>query len=487
MKTNKKMVVGLMVLMIVTIGSSLRLKAQDDLYYMPSKQPANDSKKQPKLSVDTTGMTDYEKYRALRDADTFTVANRNVADTSIDREEYAKKKGMERYKDAQVIDTNQVQYENPNYSEQSPGETTVINNYYSDDDYDYRFNRYRSFYFDYYDPYYWRYDPFYWNCGIGFGWPYSSFYFGWSSPYYGWYDPYDYYFYRPLYWYQPYYHSYWGGYGYWHGYYNGYYHGYYDDNYYGRGSVHSYSNGRRTMGLYNRPYSSANANSYVRGGNYGTSFGSRRQASDYLPLNSTKQNTVNDSHRRNAWDTYSTPASSSRRNSSNTSRVINNVQTTRPAEAGGSRRTSGNYTPTYSMPNTSSRPSYNNSGSGSNSNTNRRTNSTYTPSDNNSGSGSYTPTTGSRRSSGSSGSYTPTRSSNTNSGNYSAPRRSNDSYTPPARTRSESNESSGSRRSSGSSYSGSSSSGSNYSGSSSGGGSRSSSSSGGSSGGGRRR
>lgn len=402
----------------------MSLWAQDDLYYMPSQDNDEDKKvEQAKPRYDTTGMTDYQKYRAMRDGNASEIQEENQknSDTS-----------------SKQTDNDQIA---PDFTSVDTAEdgSVVVNNYFFEDN-DWRYSRYRSFYFDYYDPFYWDYYPHYGYFGYDHYW--GSPYYGWSwsigfhSPYY------DYYWGRPSYWYHPFYHSGYYGYGHY-GYYDGYYHGYYSGVYdKQRSNLNSSGGSRRGLGQY-----TAGSAGIANGSSYGVS--NRRTASSY----STNTNVV--SSRRGSSANYTKSAVSSRRD-------VNSVQTTRPAQ-GTNRRSSTYYVPSY----------------------NRNDDASYGASRRSSANQGNTSNSRVYNSRGNSNSTRPEATTTT-------PRRSSESYSPPTRTQSQptySGSDNSSRRSSGSSYSGGSSySPSRSSGSSSGSsnsGSSSSSSSGG--GGGRRR
>jgi hypothetical protein len=453
--------------------------AQDDLYYSPSKNKSENSAKPEQINTPnqkaTSTMTDYERYRASREAEASTNNNAVNTDTTVSREEKAKMLGQEMYENKDYIPEDQ--YSEPVTPAEDNGGTTVINNYYSDgSDYSYssRIRRFDGPYlgYGYYDPfytdYYW-YEPFSWNLGwniyLGAGF---SLGLNWGYPYYGYgcYDPWDYYCYRPSYWYHPYYDSY-----YHHGYYGGYYDGYYYND-----SRHNYvasqGGGRRTVDGYRSP------STYRRGTSAATtdrstmsSYGRRGATTGSAKVATTN---VEDSRRSAAWSKYSTGTSTSKEYSRRTTGTSSGVTTTRPATT---RR--GSDAPSYNKPRSSSRTYYNEP---DNASSRRTTNESYsTPEAEKS-----TPTTNVYRRSGnssSSGSYsTPTRSSERSSSTSSGSRVSEKRSAPSSSSGGSSV--SPSRRSSGGSSSGTVSSGSRSSGSSSSGTKSSGSSS---SSGGRRR
>jgi hypothetical protein len=419
-------------IILVLIGTCfqmliINLFGQDDIYYMPSKNSSVNSG-QTNKTIDTTGMTDYEKYRALREsnigAQSTSLINRDKEIDSTNRNS--------------VFDSTNSITLNPAYvvvNNDTTNGSVTINNYYLDNDD--RYSSYRRMYFDYYySPYY--YDPFYWDFSYGWGGPYFGFHYGYGSPYY--YGYYDNYWYYP-YGYYPYYCggcNYWGGnYGYNSGYYNNYNHQY--------GSV-NYSGGRR-LGGYSAPATSGSSAYY--GGRFAGAdnyHGTRRGANATVG-NSSATNSASSIRRQTSWDSYNgVSVATVRRSASSTNRV---VATTRPYD-NSARRNSTGYTPTYSMPGTNSRSLYNvsnNEGSRRQTLTNSNQSSVNNYVVNSSGSNV-------RRSTGSSSNYVPVRTENSGSNYTPAPRRSNENYTPPVRTTSQSTTSDGgSRRSSSPSYS----------------------------------
>eukprot|EP00825_Cyclidium_porcatum_P023126 TRINITY_DN2542_c0_g1_i2.p1 TRINITY_DN2542_c0_g1~~TRINITY_DN2542_c0_g1_i2.p1 ORF type:complete len:227 (-),score=5.54 TRINITY_DN2542_c0_g1_i2:668-1348(-) len=164
-----------------------------------------------KPRVDTSGMTDYEKYHAQME-------NKRVNTNATDQKDLVNQEPSQNNAN-NSSNTNQQ----PNYSEQQVDDgdrPVVVNNYYAADDYDYYYaSRIRRFHqpylgFNYYSPfytdYYW-YDPFYFGSSIYWG---PSFGFGIGLGF-GW-DPWC------------------SGWGYGGGYYAGYgYGGYYGGGYYG--------------------------------------------------------------------------------------------------------------------------------------------------------------------------------------------------------------------------------------------------------------
>lgn len=273
---------------------------QDDIYYYPSKHTDEKSTVSP-LS-DTSGMTAYEKYRALKEGEN--------GDN----------------KDAATITSDSDNARKPSYVVVNQDTTTgnvTVNNYYFDDD---RFGFYRRFYFDYYCPYY--YDPFLWDYYVWWGYPYFGFYAGYNYWGYRGYYPYYYSYYY------PYYH------GYWHGFYDGYY-------------WRDYVTVQPRSGVYVTP--GRRLGGYVNL--------SRRESASYYPGRFAANDYYHGS-RRNSISTVSNSSASvpertsvSRRSVASTTSYSSpsNVTTTRPYVAQDGRRS--NYVPTYNT-NTGERRTY---------------------------------------------------------------------------------------------------------------------------------
>ena len=408
--SNKLILVGSLLL-------SMSLSyAQDDIYYMPSKDK-EEVKSNPienaVLNVDTSGMTDYQKYRAMRDGEASVPASNDTI--------YAKPV------------ESKSQDQEPAYafssSDTSSDGTVIVNNYYFDD-YEAQNRSYRNLYFDYYDPFYWDYSP-YFSMGFYGGGPYYGYSFG-----YGYYDPY--YWGSPYSWYRPCYSGFYGYYGYYGGYYGGYYsytHGYYDGYYSGeynhiRSQMNTSGGGRRSMGQYTPRISSS------QGFNNNVSIANSRRGSTFNNTNAVmQQNVAAGGSRRSASTMNSNVVASSRYN------ARTNMATTRPNVAPSARRSLEYYVPSYNRGNNTQNQTYNSAVTGS-----RRQNAYNTTSGTNSVVRTYNSNTS-----------TPSRQN----GEVSTPnpRRSSDSYTLPVRTQSVNTGTSddgGSRRStsSGSTYSG---------------------------------
>jgi hypothetical protein len=454
----------LMVFALFPVNKSLDACAQDDIYYTPSQNKAPEqvySNYGNQETAETKGMTDYEKYRSLRDAGVSKDDIYSKPDSTVSQEELARKKGMERYGQR---NTDTMENTNQSYSLQYSDTTaqqgnTIINNYFDDNDNDYgdRYDWYHRFYFDYYwDPFVFGfYDPFYWGWGISWGWPYWGFRVGW---------------YGPGYWYDPFYYGYsWGGCyndGYWYGHHNGYY----DRSYYGEA--------RRSMGGYRDP-SDVRRSSLYRGQTY-ASTGNRRSSTTSGISQVDRNGRTYSNARRDAYPLYQKTTSGTGSNVSSGRREVSktnvydrykNVQTTRYVSNYRRENVTNNtksYSPSYSTQRTNSRTQYNSGSSGNNYNYRRNTGSGTKSS----GNTSYSNPTynAPRRSTGS------VSSTYSNPG-YSKPTSSGHTYTPSRSSSSSSSgswssgsSSSGSHRSSGSGFSSSgsshSSSGSGHSGSS---------------------
>jgi len=337
MKTKIKNTLWLSVFTGVILASNVNdAKAQDDIYFVQAKKSDSPTvSSNQNISKDTSGMTDYERYRAYRDG--YANKNESKSDSANSRDELAKKKGMERYSGRNVEnDSSAYVNNNQNYSGQQPSDppqdgATIVNNYY-DDGYCYdRF--YHRCYFGY-DPFlYDYYDPFYF--GFSFGYPFFGFGLGLYAPFWG-------------YGYRSYY-----GFG---GYYGG--HGYY--NHYGYNNGYINSGGMRTASssigrpgiIGNQAMSSAISSS-------------RRSAVTRTVTASSSRGATYDAARsRAAWQSYQTTSSSSniattRRASGNSSTNYSrslSVPTTRLAN------NSRGYSPSYSVPGNSTRRNYNSSG-----------------------------------------------------------------------------------------------------------------------------
>ncbi len=297
------------------------INAQEEIYYTPSKKSEVNNTPTKNEIKDSVGMTNYEKYCAMKEKSLQNDPQVST-DTSLSHEDLAKKKGMTQYNEgySAEIDSTSPVNGNQNYSQntaENPQQgNTVVNNYYSGNDYP--FGWYHNFYFDYcYDPFFYPYD--YWGLGFYWGWPYLG--FGWSFPgyYYG---------------YAPY--NYWGY-----------------PNYYGR----NYGGARRSMGGYRSPSgarraSLINNNALVEG-----TFG-RRLVSDKPITPVTENGATYDDARRKAWQTYQTknvnPNNVPNRREPNAVSRYKAIQTTRPNVI------SKNYTPSYNTTShNSTRPLYN--------------------------------------------------------------------------------------------------------------------------------
>jgi hypothetical protein len=282
-------------------------------------------------------MSDYEKYRAMQEADQTKDDIYNKPDSGSS-EDMAKKKGMERYSQNDMTDSMDNQnYQQPSDDSVQQG-TTIINNYY--EGYPDRFGWYHNFYFDYcYDPFFYGvYDPLYWGWGFSWGWPYWGFGMGWYGYNYG------------------------GG---WYGHHGGYYNnGYY---YNGRGYTNT-GGARRSMSGYGN-LTSLRRSSPLNGQMYGTSAG-RRISSN---ITADKYGESYASVRRNPYQLYQKSTSTSANNTVSTTRRETNinsanryksVQTTRPGTSNNRRNSVVNntkvYTPSYSTQRNSTRTQYNN-------------------------------------------------------------------------------------------------------------------------------
>jgi hypothetical protein len=371
----------------------------DDLYYLPSDQPAATVRTPVKKQIAEGTLKSEEYYDNIYAADTL------VSDEYSDAVDYD---------DAIISNAKDVD----------------IYNYYDNYSYAGRLNR---FYGNYFNPY-WR-DPFY----SGWGYPSMSFRFG-GYPYYSSFNnP----FYNDPFYYDPFYSSYYGG------YYGGYYGNYYG---YGYSPYSSY---------YYSPYSNWGYSSYIRDYNNSVTYGRReRQSTSSTKWNSSVSPT-SASSRRDGYvsrgdgrRTVSTAVNKDAINASDVKSSQNAVRQATPSvnsraairssspvarpEYNNVNRT---YTPSYSNPRLSTRPSYNNSRVNSNtgsssrsaypetsrSSSNRSSSSSYSSGQSRS-SGSYSSpgsysmpsrrsvSSGSGYSSGSSGGYSNSRSSSSYSG-----------------------------------------------------------------------
>ena len=248
-------------------------------------------------------------------------------------------------------------------------QTTVINNYYIDNDYDWEFRMNRRLYFShsYYNPYYYSYS--YYN-------PY----------YYGGYYGYNYY---DSYYYGGYYGSYYPYYGYNHNHHNYY-------NY----SYNRYNNSRYYV-----------SSSLGRTRNYNNPYYSKTYSSGYVTPNtySKKNNVAVRPNTVSRTSSSNRTVSTSTRSTSPYTRVLKdgNTQTTRT------------YTPTYTKPRTSSTNNYNRG-----TQTNRGTTTVTRPSSTSRSSSSYSRPTSTSRSSSS---YSRPTSTSRSSSSYSRPASSSSS------------------------------------------------------------
>ncbi len=376
--------------------------SQDDLYYFPSKHKGENIQSTTVRGTDTSGMTDYERYRALKEKE-----NSNSNNDSSNNSETIKQEP------SVVVVKND-----------STSGNVIVNNYYIDDD---RFAYYRRFYLDYYYDPFW-YDPFYWDYYYGWGGPYVGFYYSWGYPYYGYYGYYGY-------WHRPWYSSYY--FGYWNGFYSGFYWGYYADNLPTRGIV-NYTPGRRMGGYVNisrtedAAYYSGRfaSNDYYHGTRRNRGVTSFRSSVNEPSASIPPTNNANS--RRTS--TYNNNTNS---NSANIDKSLTAINTTRPYVP--SRRTS-NYVPTYNMNNQEIKTEQRRRTTTENNNyvvTNTRQVRNANPGNQGNVSApsprrstdSYTPPV--RTSSSSSGQYNGS-SNNNNSGSYIAPRPSSGSTSTPA-------------------------------------------------------
>ena len=338
MKTKIKNTLWLSVFTGVFLASNVNdTKAQDDIYYVPAKKSASQTvSSNQNISKDTSGMSDYERYRAYRDG--YANKNDGKSDSGISREDIAKKKGMEQYSGRNIeSDTSAYSNNNQNYSGQPsdpPQENaTILNNYYDDGYYNDRFSYYHRFYFGY-DPFWCDfYDPFYF--GLALGYPFFGFGLGLYSPFWG------------FGYYRPYY-----------GYYGGHFNGYY--NHYGFNNGYANSGGIRTLSSPINRSANVMGNRAMSGAMTATT---RRSASSSVTPTETRGATFDGARRRAAWQTYQTVSAShitttrsaSGNNTVNTNRSLS-IPTTRLGN-----NTKG-YSPSYSVPGSSTRRSYNSSG-----------------------------------------------------------------------------------------------------------------------------
>jgi len=274
--------------------------SQDDLYYFPSKDKENPSEK----IKDTSGMSDYEKYRALKESQKNTVRYYEPNEEETQQQETNT--------DSNVKPSSTVVYKD------STNGNVIVNNYYYDDD---RFANYRRFYFDYYDPYY----DLYW-------WPY----YGWNGWYVGfyssWYYPYSWSWYwcSPYWYYSPYYYSYY------HGYYDGFYNGYYyQNNTYRTGDV--YIHGGRRIGSFSS--TKVTDNSYYAG---------KYLANDLYHGTQRRNPAVPTAYYSSTTQRSETSYADNKVPASTRTRVVSTINTTKPILSNERKYTS--YTPTYQNP-----------------------------------------------------------------------------------------------------------------------------------------
>ena len=422
------------------------VSAYDDLYYTPrdariqSETPVSQVRTQAQAPAVKEELSDYERYILEMERE------------GLNSEEGSLKAGPVAEDTLYYDETQEGAYDYYN-----DGSAPVVNNYYGSvyqsPSYTSRINRFHSPYYGYsyydpwYDPYY-SYSPWSFNLGFGYGlgWGHSS--FGYGYPYY---SPYY------SYWDYPYY-----GYGYGYGgsYWRGYRNGYNDAYYWGGGGYYPYYYGSGHTD-YGRSYTYGHRQSRSGYSTYGvnttnpkserTTSGTRTNTRETgIANNSTSgasrtRNTVITSAGSNAERNRMSAGNERQTSGSldkngNTAVRKTSVTTTRTGDRSPvSRYNNANrqsYTPTYTRPRTTTRPSYNtdNRSAGYRSSTSNQSgtykSSTPARSGSSSSSSSYRSSTPTRSSSSSSSyrSSTPTRSSSSSSSyRSSTPTRSSSS------------------------------------------------------------
>lgn len=384
---NAKIIIPITLALISSACSSSYFASSgqhDDIYYTPGKDAVKTTNSTNTSDKKSGTMSNYEKYRNSLETDGQSSGTSDTLAATAHSTHAMANDSMER---EPMVESSE------NYN--TDDGANVATNYYADDDFYYasRIRRFHSgFAVGYYDPFF--VDPYFYNSGwsIGFGYGYG---YGWG----GYSDP----------WYSPYYgYGYGFGFGYG-GYYNPYYGGYYGGHYGGH---------HRGGGFYNNYYR-------YGGGSMGYANRISSRAGDYRSTN-MRTSYNNNASRRGDNISRSTERSVYTRGiaSQNTNGRSVDRNSSRNNSTTVSENTSRTYTPSYSRPRSSSRPSYNDgstsrssyttsssggsrsSGSSRSSSGYSQSRSSYTPSSSNSSSSrsSYSPSSSSSsRSSGSSG------------------------------------------------------------------------------------
>lgn len=342
--------------------------------------------------IDTTGMSDYEKYYYTKTGDIDTTVKAEIKNAETDDLYYISPKDGKQVitifnRQKKVATPAEAQLYTAGYNDgYEEGVEDVTDYLYDDFSYSSRIYRF--------------------NYGFSFGYysPYWGFSYGYYNPF--WYDPW---YYDP--WYYPY--SYWGYpyYGYGYPYYPYYpYNGYiYTDNHY------TVNSGRGIMGsrYYTYQYHSPNKN--INPNKYYDNIGTKSYNSGSRNISSSLSNDirVNNTTRRTSPSTVSksTIGNTQTRTISNTqnkSSVQSQTQI-RTIEKSTYNQSNRTYAPSYNAPKMSTRPTYNNTQPHQMDRTSTQSRTYSTP----------------NRSSYS----TPNRSSSSSS--YSAPSRSSSSYSSP--------------------------------------------------------
>lgn len=275
-----------LLLFVLAGAMPLTTMAQDDLYFNPGKEKAEEKAEENRPAYYCGSNRDVDEYNRRGH---FRSYYQKIGTDSLGNDIITFQPGDGVYPDSSYVDTAYVY----------PGSAD-----FADDD-DYRYTRRMSRWDGYYDP--WFYD--YYGPGY-YGW-YDPWYSPWRYGYYGWYDP----------WYYGYYGwgwPYWGG---WYGWYDWGY------PYWGGGYAYRGGNPRGLTGDRTWGFDGGRGGYTAQGGTFGRTYGNRGTG--------------------NIQNTYTSRSRSNRAFGSRTSRTYsnnmnNNYDTSRPVSSfGGSTRSAG--------------------------------------------------------------------------------------------------------------------------------------------------
>jgi len=360
MKTKITLLSAIGLLLGACTTGSYVTNGYDDIYYSPQNDVSvpviaqQNTNEVPSLSNQTESSSTTAINNSQDNGNKSSVMENYIfqgGNSSSDTQHY-NMKGME------LVDSDTTALSNDSQT------NYVINNYYDADDIDYTYRINRFHRFGFYDPFMWdswNYDPFYYdpwaynyywpgNFSIGFGsygWGFG-FNYGWNSPYYSYYGGYPYY----------------GGYSYYGGYNN------WGNQYYNRDRNHPeyYGNHeyrqRGNRSSYSTISGSGSTHPQVRSVTDLSSVSGRKSISSSNGSNLTSQQGINNSTIYESRHINNTSSNVVKSNSSYTGKatsipVDKNSSLRNTTSIRGVSSNSKSYTPSYTIPRTVTRSSYN--------------------------------------------------------------------------------------------------------------------------------